>query len=297
MKKNINLFTIILLFQIFNVNCFIQKLPEPIKAIGHWALSAGPLFADAIHYVALFSEEYAAKVFGNENADSQTERFVQHILQECGITQPENIKVKLIKEEAREFVLSAIVCTDSTIFINPSIYNFLSKSEQKALITQASVMMQKNHIGTNAIFLTLIPIATHFVTELLKSGLDQAFEFCPSKDKQIPQKTYTGLKYIIGFWATKMAINSWLASLYFKYQTKRYDILTAKKLGTSKDLISYYLKLFQIVEKQNLAQNSAIEEQNFSQEAKQQPNNIKLAAEPVPGLKERLKYLLSVNFN
>ena len=243
---------ILILFQTNKINSSSQS--HISRLVGHWALSAGPWFADAIHYVALFSEEYASKVFGDEEADFTTETFVHHVLHECGVNS-NKIKVKLIKPEARDFVLSAIVCTDSTIFINPTIYNFLTKNEQRALIAQASVMMQKNHLGMNATVLAMIPIATHFLTEGLRSLLKQQFKDSQLiKDNVIAKKIYDGARYGLGFWATKLAVNSMLASLYFKYQSKRYNTLTAKKIGSAESLISYQTKLAEFInEKQRLS--------------------------------------------
>lgn len=259
MKKILEIFIknyfllILIVLPTYKIN---SASPQDItRIVGHWALSAGPLFADAIHYVALFSDDYASKVFGEEPAEYQTSLFVHHVLHECGVSHTSNIKVKLIKPEARDFVLSAIVCTDSTIFINPSIYNFLSKNEQRALIAQAAIMMQKNHIGTNAAVLAFIPIATHFITESTLWIIKQTFENSSQEvqDSPLTKTLYNGSKYVISFWATKLAINSILASLYFKYQARKYDVLTAKKLGTASDLVSYHSKLSELINKNKVS--------------------------------------------
>ncbi len=258
--KSINTKNLIFLSFIILANRTSAASPDhPLELFSHWALSAGPWFADAIHYVALFSEEYANKVFGDEDADSQTESFVRHVLHECGVRNSENVKVKLVKPEARDFVLSAVVCTDSTVFINPGIYNFLSKSEQRALIAKASVMMQKNHLGMNAAIMAAIPLITHFATETARALIKSHFSKSDYvKNSIIGKQLYNGTRYLLGFWATKLVINGMLASLYFEYQTKRYHNLTANKLGSQDDLLSYETKLTEFINKKKIGSQKAI---------------------------------------
>ncbi|MCL4361582.1 hypothetical protein M1446_04495 [Candidatus Dependentiae bacterium] len=219
MTNKLKIFLALAILLHLNTKCnHMLAVKKIFKVAMHWVLSAGPQFADAIYHVALLSDDYAQEIFGTENADFFTQNFIRRILEECGIDNADIIEVKIIKQEAQKFIVSAITCTQTAIFLNSSIFDYLSKSEQRNLIAQAAVLLKRKHIEKNAIALSVIPIITYMATEAYVMLCEYIYNKLPNKDGYWPTKIKQGNEYIARFWATKLAINSMLAALYFKYQ-------------------------------------------------------------------------------
>lgn len=251
MKKNYYLFFLVSILFYNQSNCgflsdfgFFEQTKKWGKTLGHWTLSAGPQIIQAVHYVSLLSEEYAMEIFGDQNASREIEEFARHVLGECGVEDPEKIKIKIIKGESQNFVLSAVVCTESILFINNSIFSYLPKNEQRALIAQAGVMMQQKHVSSNAITMAMIPLLTHALTEIYKIVSDQIYDGLSDnlKNNVLVSKIHQGNDFVAGFWATKLLINSFIAAKYFKHMSQHYDVESAKIAGTAKDLMQYYIR-------------------------------------------------------
>ncbi len=258
--------TVFILFLMPNIYTF---------RIMHWALSAGPYFADSIHYVALFSDEYATSLFGENPAPMEDQYFVQDILKHCGIVRPEDILVKIMNEKPQQYIISAVVCTQTSIFLNTSIYYYLPKREKRALIAEAAVMMQQKHLVKNAFFLTLVPFISYALIEFGKYCAHSIIDNFYNKKSPTKKRLKRGVTFICQFWGTKLILSSALANLYFKWQAKQNDIIVSKKYGIAGDLLRYYFKV-----------------------AKYHKSNFADTLSPCsPGLRDSVHYLLPLTKN
>lgn len=215
---------------------------EGLSKIAHWTLSAGPLWAESYSYFSLLSKEHAFKTFGHEPVSLVTEQEIRSFLAELNFKDYSSITIKLLKESMREYVLNAVICTDTILFINPDYYSILTTREKKAILSRISYMIESRHLEKNTFALAAIPVATHFLTQAYKKCIDY---IVPSyiKHSSVTKNMYDLHTYSTTSWAGKLFVNILASTLYLKFNALKADIKAAEKMGTAHDLLQYYAKI------------------------------------------------------
>lgn len=227
-----------------NNNKYTDKAYKAVKTAGHWGAFAGPIWAEAYNYVSLISENQALKIFGTEDVSKETDKEIRKQLKEIKFEEADEIIIKILKPEMRNYVISAIVCTDSIIFINPEYYDILDRQEKNAVITRAAIMIESKHLKQNALVLSLIPLVTHCAVQGYEASIKKICNIMPERfSNRCLKKICVGHTYIIGSWLGKLVINTALSSAYFKVKALYTDLKTIQQIKSAKPLISYYRKV------------------------------------------------------
>lgn len=238
---------ILLFFLLNNMHVKAITFPSIAKNLlftGHWTIAAGLTWLEAAKYISLASEKNALEFFGNQQPYSEQIKSIkmlvqQHCTSNCEIT------IRIIKKELQPFVLTALFFIKNLVFVNPLFYEILTPQERRAAIIRAIIVKEQNYIFKTGFLLTVLP----FVTEMsLKYSILLIEKILLSLSKPIQQNIFVkyltkSYQFIVNLAVFKCFLNIALATAYFKHKAKEIDAKVILKLGSTQELLSYYMKI------------------------------------------------------
>lgn len=211
--KIFKIFLIIFLYS--NTYCFESK--KYFYTLAHWLISAGPSWIESYKFFLMLNDNKAVEFFGDKDLDQDEQNYIRLTLQKnlCGSWN--NIKIKEIKEDIRIYIPHSMICTDTIIFINPDIYDIISKEERIECIIEAGKLIQSKFVLTSTCFLALLPICTNKIINSYTNLLDKLTNHFQIKNEYI-LKTKKIHHFILKFCLSQFFINKFLTIAYFKNQ-------------------------------------------------------------------------------
>lgn len=230
LKKNLIVsFTIINLLT-FNLKALDAK--SILKSTLHWTISAGPTWSEASSYISLLSDKNTFDLIGDEDFSSEESKKIKDYLNKKICFNWNKIPIKVIKEDLRVNVPYSMICSDSIIFVNPDIYDLINQEEKNQEILQIGTLISNRHTLSTGIFLSALPIITHFGCKVYTNIIKKIYKQIPKKIKNY--KTKLVLKthnFVANSCLFKLLINKLLTKAYFKYKEQKYNKLIENRLS------------------------------------------------------------------
>lgn len=237
----------VLLLVLSTSTCSLQAYSVKAKILsflGHWAVAAGPSWLESYNCGILLSTEYALAVFGNDDVSPEIENSIRYFLKQVNYADWDTLPLKMIKADMQPFIYSPLACTDSVLFVNPNFYDELDEGEKKAVVAHAVTMIEQQHLLTSTCVMATLPLVTEVLLRAYRHCMGHAYTRLPDplKSTTIVQNSGAVHNYITSSSVLKLVLNHIAGDSYHKYAAKQYDLNSANRANTAKDLLNYYIK-------------------------------------------------------
>lgn len=215
------IFSIIIGLTPMSTNCSAKNI---LLSTFGWICSSSLTWLEAWKYISLTSPEKVKQTLGSQDYNEEESKYIRSILEEAFNYPWQKIEIKEIKPELRIFIQKPFLCTGSVIFVNPEFYDpssdFRSEYERKALILEAGWTICSKHIQTCAVFLTALPVITHFSLNYI-SDLTRKISEDNKESNQFLNKTLNLLSNVSECCITKLMVNLYMSKVFHKIQKLR----------------------------------------------------------------------------